>query len=129
VKAKTKGQEEPKRTVERTKPFVVLAGEYIEGHSEFESDLEWLEGRLAVSATKMGDHVKGLKNLNLPVFKTRLKDSCCKMSAKEGWRLYYAVSNETMKVFMLFVFHKHEMDNPATKFLQQKLQKAFEEGV
>ena len=122
-------EEEPRRKVTRTQPFVGLVKEFFREHKELETDLVWLEGRLAVAATRMGDHVPGLKGLNLPVYKTRLKDACCQMSTKEGWRLYYAASNETKTVYMLFLHHKHELENPGRKFLQQKIQKAFAAGV
>jgi predicted GTPase len=75
----------------------------------------------------MGDRVPGLK-LSLPVFKTRLKDSCCKLSAQAGWRVYYAVSIKTSKVYMVFFHHKKEIENPGLRFLQQKIQKTFEQG-
>ena len=115
--------------VARTIPFNGLIQEIILEHLDFQKDLEWLEGRLVLAPETMGDHVPGLKGLNLPVFKTRLRDSCCKLSLKEGWRLYYALSKETKTIYLLFLHHKKELENPAKKYLQQKIQRAFSEGI
>jgi hypothetical protein len=71
-------------------------------------------------------HVAGFNPFIPPVFKTRLKDSCCNMSSSEGWRVYYAVSGKTSKVYMLFLHHKKAFENPSKEFLQQKIQRAFE---
>jgi hypothetical protein len=96
-------------------------------HPKIDSDMSWLEGRLSLAPDAMGDRVPGLK-LPLPVFKTRLKDSCCNLSAQGGWRVYYAVSVQTVRVYMVFFHHKKEIENPGMVFLQQKIQKAFEVG-
>lgn len=117
-----------KYAVVRTVPFVSMVEEAKSEHPLIEEDLKWLEPRLAVSPKTMGDKVTGLKDLNLPVYKTRLKDSCCGLSASQGWRIYYAVSDVTKKVFMLFFHHKKDLGNPATKFLQQKIERAFAAG-
>ena len=79
-------QTEPqvKFEVLRTKPLVLLLKEVSKTHPAFEGvDLPWLEGRIRYAPTKMGDHIPGLKNLNLPVFKARLKDSCVAVRAKQ----------------------------------------------
>jgi hypothetical protein len=117
---------EKKFKVSRTKPFLSLLKDEVQKHKELERDIVWLEGRLAIGPVQMGDHVSGLKNLNLPVYKTRLKDSCCGLSTSEGWRFYYAVSKASNTVYMLFFHHKKEIENPGKKFLQQKISKAFE---
>jgi hypothetical protein len=117
-------------SVERTKPFSSLIQNEEKKHTKLiTEDLPWLEGRLTIAPDKMGDKITGLKNLNLPVYKTRLKDSCCNLSASAGWRVYYALSNQTSRVYMLFLHHKKELENPARDYLQQKIQKAFQAGV
>lgn len=113
-------------SVQRTKPFLALIETEGIAHAKLLlEDLPWLEGRLALAPDKMGDRVSGLKNLNLPVYKTRLKDSCCNLSASAGWRVYYAISTATENVYLLFLHHKKELENPAKDYLQQKIQKAF----
>lgn len=115
--------------VEQTKPFRKLLEEESEDHKELPVDIAWLSGRLAKAPDKMGDQVQGLSGLNLPVFKTRLKDSCCELPARAAWRVYYAVSTKTQKVYLLFLHHKKEIENPSKAFLQQKISKAFSDGV
>ena len=125
-----KKKEDVRYVVERTKPFAIILQSEGTRHPKLVSeDLPWLEGRLALAPDKMGDRLCGLKNLNLPVFKTRLKDSCCGLSASAGWRIYYAVSNKTAKVYLLFAHHKKDLENPARDYLQQKIQTAFSAGV
>ena len=118
-------------TVQRTKPFAAMIQEEALTHPKLiAEDLPWLEGRLILAPDRMeGDRLSALKNLNLPVYKTRLKDSCCDLSASAGWRIYYAVSNETTTVYLLFLHHKKDLENPAKNYLQQKIQNAFSEGV
>jgi hypothetical protein len=121
-----KKEGEIRYSIQRTKPFAALIAEEGIAHVKLVlEDLPWLEGRLSLAPDKMGDKVSGLKNLNLPVYKTRLKDSCCNLSASAGWRIYYAVSTVTENVYMLFLHHKKELENPAKNYLQQKIEKAF----
>lgn len=122
------GEKQTTFTVKQTKPFVVLLADEEGRHPNVSEDLKWLSGRLEISPESMGDHVPKLK-LNLPVFKARLKDGCCNLAAREGWRVYYAVSKKTMTVYYLFLHHKKEIENPNRDYLQQKLAAAFEQGV
>jgi hypothetical protein len=125
-----KKEDEIRYSVERTKPFAkILHNERVTHNKLVTLDLPWLEGRLVLAPDKMGDRLCGLKNLNLPVYKTRLKDSCCNLSASAGWRVYYAVSNKTENVYLVFLHHKKDLENPAKDYLQQKIQNAFAEGV
>ena len=113
----------------RTPAFDLLAHDYAsDGHNKLEEDLAWLIGRLAQAPGLMGDHVPELKNLALPIFKTRLKDSCHKIGASGGWRIYYAIYKDAAKVFLLFLHHKKEYETPGKKFLLQKMEKAFAAG-
>lgn len=73
----------------------------------------------------MGDHVPGLKNLALPIFKARCKDSCHHLGASAAWRVYYAIHSAKSTVFLLFLHHKKEYENPGKDYLLQKLQRAF----
>lgn len=113
----------------RTPAFDLLAESYVvDGHNKLGEDLTWLIGRLAQAPDLMGDHVPELKNLALPIFKTRLKDSCHGIGARGGWRIYYAIHKDAAKVFLLFLHHKKEYENPGRKFLLQKMEKAFAAG-
>ncbi len=113
-------------TIVRLSPFDSLVNKYIsEGHKNLEEDLNWLTGRLAVAPELIGDHVPELKHLALPIFKTRCKDSCHGIGASGGWRIYYAINKSAKKVFLLFLHHKREYENPGRKFLLQKLERAF----
>ena len=112
-------------TVTRTPAFDLLLAEYAREHSKLKDDLDWLAGRLAEAPELMGDHVPELGKLALPIFKTRCKDSCHKIGASGAWRIYYALNKETKKVFLLFLHHKKEYENPGAKFLHQKMEKAF----
>lgn len=112
-------------TVIRTPAFDRLAADYARDHSKLATDLDWLMGRLAESPDTMGDHVPELGKLALPVFKTRCKDSCHKIGASGAWRIYYAIHKPAGKVFLLFLHHKTEYENPGAKFLLQKLERAF----
>jgi hypothetical protein len=115
-------------TVFRTPAFDLLAAEYVREHSKLEPDLAWLIGRLEEAPELMGDHVPELRCLALPIFKTRCKDSCHKIGASGAWRIYYAMNKTTKKVFLLFLHHKKEYENPGAKFLLQKLERAFASG-
>src|SRR5687767_9165247 len=81
-------------------------------HEQLEVDLKWVEGRIAQAPTSIGDHVPKLKGFSLPIYKTRVKDSCCKISARSAWRVYYAVDDAKKLVHMLFFHHKNEVENP-----------------
>ena len=110
----------------RTPAFDLLAQGYVaDGHNKLEEDLTWLIGRLAQAPDLMGDHVPELKNLALPIFKTRLRDSCHRIGASGAWRIYYAFHKDATKVFLLFLHHKKEYENPGKRFLLQKMEKAF----
>jgi hypothetical protein len=77
----------------------------------------------------MGDHVPELGKLALSIFKTRCKDSCHKIGASGAWRIYYAIHKPAEKVFLLFLHHKKEYENPGAKFLFQKMERAFASAV
>jgi hypothetical protein len=111
--------------VVRTPAFDLLAAEYAREHPKLEDDLKWLLGRLAQAPDVMGDHVPELGRLALPIFKTRCKDSCHRIGAPGAWRIYYAIHKTAGKVFLLFLHHKKEYENPGAKFLLQKLERAF----
>ena len=110
--------------VERTPPFKEQIKGLLRKHPGIEKDIAWLTGRLCQAPGAIGDRVPGIKAA-LPIFKCRCKDSCCKLSSREGWRLYYAVRKETKAVFLLFLIHKHEQENPGRNFLEQKIAGAF----
>ena len=112
-------------TVIRTPAFDLLAAEYTRQHPKLEENLSWLIGRLAEAPDLMGDHVPELGNVALPIFKTRCKDSCHKIGASGAWRIYYALNKTTKKVFLLFLHHKKEYENPGAKYLLQKLERAL----
>ena len=112
-------------TVIRTPAFDLLAGDYAREHSKLEADLKWLIGRLEEAPELIGDHVPELGGLALPIFKTRCKDTCHRIGASGAWRIYYALNKPAAKVFLLFLHHKKEYENPGAKFLLQKLERAF----
>ena len=112
-------------TVVRTPAFDLLAADYARQHPKLEEDLKWLIGRLEEAPDLMGDHVPELAKLALPIFKTRCKDSCHKIGASGAWRIYYALHKPAKKVFLLFLHHKKEYENPGAKFLLQKMERAF----
>lgn len=112
-------------TVIRTPAFDALASEYAREHPRLEEDLKWLLGRLAEAPELMGDHVPELAKVALPIFKTRCKDSCHRIGASGAWRIYYALHKPAKKVFLLFLHHKKEYQNPGAKFLLQKMERAF----
>ncbi len=112
-------------TVIRTPAFDLLAADYVREHSKLKDDLDWLGGRLAEAPELMGDHVPELGRLVLPIFKTRCKDSCHKIGASGAWRIYYALHKPAKKVFLLFLHHKKEYENPGAKFLFQKMERAI----
>jgi hypothetical protein len=112
-------------TVIRTPAFNSLAVDYGDKHPKLADDLAWLMGRLAEAPELMGDHVPELRGLALPIFKTRCKDTCHRIGASGAWRIYYAVNKSKSKVFLLFLHHKKEYENPGAKFLMQKMERAF----
>ena len=112
-------------TVIRTPEFDAQVADYAREHPTLDADLHWLLGRLAEAPELMGDHVPELGKLALPIFKTRCKDSCHKIGASGAWRIYYALNKATRKVFLLFLHHKKEYENPGAKFLHQKMERAF----
>jgi hypothetical protein len=116
-------------TVIRTPAFDLLAGSYASTHSRLEADLDWLIGRLAQAPEQMGDHVPELGGLALPIFKTRCKDSCHRIGASGAWRIYYALHKPATKVFLLFLHHKKEYENPGARFLLQKMERAFTQAA
>ena len=67
----------------------------------------------------MGDHVPEFRGLALPIFKTRCKDTCHRIGASGAWRIYYVVNKPAKKVFLLFLHHKKEYENPGVKFLSE----------
>ena len=111
-------------TVIRTPAFDLLAKQYAREHPKLEADLDWLIGRLEQAPELMGDHVPELGGLALPIFKTRCKDSCHRIGASGAWRIYYALNKPAGKVFLLFLHHKKEYENPGAKFLLQKMERA-----
>jgi hypothetical protein len=115
----------PAFAVIRTLPFDSLAQDNAREHPAFEEDLEWLIGRLAEAPDRMGNHVPELSKLALPIFKTRCKDSCHRLGASGGWRLYYAIDKPAAKVILLFIHHKKDYEIPRQGFLLQKLERAL----
>lgn len=112
--------------VVETPAFTALVADYVkDGHKKLPEDLLWLNDRLAKAPEQMGAHVPGLKKLPLPVFKTRCKDSCHRLSASAAWRVYYAIHKEKRRVFLLFLHHKKEYENPGVTFLAQKMERAL----
>jgi|ERR1051325_5152 hypothetical protein len=109
----------------RTPAFDLLARDYAREHSRIEMDLAWVTGRLEQAPELMGDHVMELGGVALPIFKTRCKDSCHKIGASGAWRIYYALNKPAHKVFLLFLHHKKEYQNPGAKFLLQKIERAL----
>ena len=112
-------------TVIRMPAFDAQVSEYAREHPKLEADLHWLLGRLAEAPELMGDHVPELAKVALPIFKTRCKDSCHRIGAAGAWRIYYALNKTTKGVFLLFLHHKREYENPGGKFLFQKMERAF----
>jgi len=102
-------------TVIHTPAFDLLAGQYARQHAKLEEDLDWLVGRLSQAPALMGDQVPELGELALPIFKTRCKDSCHKIGASGAWRIYYALDKPASKVFLLFLHHKKEYENPGLR--------------
>lgn len=109
----------------RTPAFDLLMEEYRREHPKLAEDIKWVIGRLALAPEQMGDHVPELGGLALPIFKTRCKDSCHQIGASGAWRVYYAINKTAAKVFLLFLHHKKEYENPGPKFLLQKMERAF----
>ena len=48
-----------------------------------------------------------------------------KSNLESGWRIYYAVSKEAGKVFLLIIHHKREYGQPRIGFLLQKMERAL----
>lgn len=115
-------------TVVRTPAFVLLLADYKASHNKLDDDIGWLEEKLSLAPEQLGERVPQLQNLALPVFKTRCKDSCHNIGQSGGWRVYYAVKKDSRKIFLLFLHHKKEYENPRLDFLLQKLERAFESG-
>jgi hypothetical protein len=109
----------------RTPSFDSLLVDVRREHPALERDMTWLIGRLSVGPEAMGNRVMELSTLALPIFKTRCKDTCHGVGASGGWRIYYAVSKGASKVFLLFIHHKREYDQPRAGFLLQKLERAM----
>jgi len=122
---------EPSATFAVVRPpaFDLLLEAYQKHHRQLDDDISWLQSKLKVAPEAMGERVPQLQNLALPIFKTRCKDSCCKIGSSGGWRVYYAINKERRKVFLLFLHHKKEYENPRLEFLVQKLERAFEAGL
>ena len=112
-------------TVIRTPAFDRLTAEYTREHPRLPEDLDWLSGRLTEAPELMGDHVPELARVALPIFKTRCKDGCHRIGASGAWRVYYALHKPAKKIFLLFLHHKREYENPGAKFLFQKMERAF----
>ena len=110
--------------VQRTPPFQAQLDALQRKHPSLERDVDWLRGRLEQAPDAIGDHARQIRAA-LPVFKTRCKDSCCNLSAREGWRVYYAIDKAARKVWLLFLIHKKEAENPGKDFLKQKIERAF----
>jgi mRNA-degrading endonuclease RelE of RelBE toxin-antitoxin system len=114
----------------RTPAYVALLADSIrDGHRNLEQDMAWLEDKLALAPEAVGERVPQLQHLALPIFKTRCKDSCHKIGQSGGWRVYYALNKDTRTVFLLFLHHKREYENPRIDFLVQKLEKALVDGL
>jgi mRNA-degrading endonuclease RelE of RelBE toxin-antitoxin system len=118
----------PPFTIVRHAAFSLSLKKLAKKHSAVESDVEWLEGRLKMNPILLGTPIPNLK-LALPVYKTRLKDSCCKMGAQGGWRLIYAINVEKREVTLILIYHKRELENPSNEYLQQTLGAALAEGI
>jgi hypothetical protein len=108
----------------QTPPFKQELRASLKKHPKLESDINWLEGRLKQAPGAIGTHVTQIRAA-LPVFKTRCKDTCCNLSSREGWRVYYAINKNTKTVFLLFFIHKKEEENPGKEFLKQKINRCF----
>jgi mRNA-degrading endonuclease RelE of RelBE toxin-antitoxin system len=113
----------------RTPAFASLLSDYRKAHRQLEQDLAWLESKLKLSPEMLGERVPQLQDLALPIYKTRCKDSCCKIGQSGGWRIYYALNKDSRKVFLLLLHHKREYEKPRLDFLVQKLERAFEAGL
>jgi hypothetical protein len=111
-------------TVQRAPPFQAQLDALQRKHRGLERDVDWLRGRLEQAPDAIGDRVRQIRAA-FPVFKTRCKDSCCDLSAREGWRVYYAIDKKAQKVWLLFLIHKKEAENPGKDFLKQKIERAF----
>jgi mRNA-degrading endonuclease RelE of RelBE toxin-antitoxin system len=92
-------------TIVRHAAFSLSLQKLSKKHPAIGSALEWLEGRLKLGPTMLGTPIPNLK-LAMPVYKTRLKDSCCKIGAQGGWRLIYAINVEKREVTLILIYHK-----------------------
>ena len=109
--------------VVETPAFTALVAGYVkDGHKKLPDDLAWLAGRLAEAPEQMGDHVPGLKNCRCR-FSKRAARTVATSSAV--WRVYYAIHEEKRRVFLLFLHHKREYENPGPAFLVQKMERAL----
>jgi hypothetical protein len=89
-----------------------------------EQDLDWLEGRLRQAPDAIGDQVQGMISV-YPVYKTRMKDSCCRLSASAGWRVYYPIDKQAKRVELFFMLHKKQAENAGRDFINQQIERAF----
>ena len=119
---------QPSYTVVRHDAFSILVRKEARKHSSIDEDVRWLEGRLKVNPVVLGARLTKLK-VALPVYKTRLKDGCCRIGAQGGWRVIYAVNVESHVVTLLLIYHKRELENPSDAFLQQTLGAAMKEAL
>jgi len=99
-----------------------------EHHPNLDSDLKWLEGRLRVNPAAMGDALQGL-DVPLQVYKTRCKDSCCKLGSSGGWRLIYSVNKLKFEAVLLLIYHKKTCENLSKAYLQQQLSLAMNQAL
>ena len=109
----------------RTPAFDSLLMDVQDQHPAIERDMTWLIARLTTAPEVMGNRVVDLSHMALPIYKTRCKDSCHNLGASAAWRIYYAVSKDSRKVFLLFIHHKKEYELPRSAFLLQKLERAL----
>lgn len=103
--------------------FDGFVSENSKDHPRVEADILWITGRLENAPKLLGDVIPGLTS-SLPVYKARLKDSCCKTGAQGGWRLFYAVNEAKSTVTLLMILHKKQCENPSAKYINQHLVKA-----
>jgi hypothetical protein len=103
---------------------MTLLDGYRKKHPNLESDIEWLKGRLRQAPELIGDRIQKLDYLH-PVYKARCKDSCCRISASGGWRVFYRVIKESQKVELFFLCHKREIENPGPDYIRQQIERAF----
>lgn len=83
---------------------------------------------MKINPALLGTPIPNLK-LSLPVYKTRLKDGCCRIGASGGWRIIYAINAEKRAVTLILLYHKRELENPSNEYLQQTLGTSLAEGI